>query len=221
MFLDGQKLYCFVWDFIDSNMYIMLNSDSALIVDPIYTEEVEMFLRENNTKFAYVILTHEHFDHINGLNFLRGLFPVAVYCHKVCAMNIENPAKNLSDKIDVLTMDNPVFSGKLKIAPFSCKADVTFDDEMDIQWETYRIHMFSTPGHTPGSICAVLNDKYMFTGDTLLSIPTLTRCPSGNKRIFIDSTLSKLKNLENKINLILPGHGNTGSPKEFLKKYEV
>ena len=35
-----------------------------------------------------VFLTHEHFDHINGLNKLRDKIPCTVYAHAVCSRNI-------------------------------------------------------------------------------------------------------------------------------------
>lgn len=41
------------------------------------------------------------------------------------------------------------------------------DDGFTIMIGKSKLHVMHTPGHTPGSLCFVLDEKYVFTGDTL------------------------------------------------------
>jgi glyoxylase-like metal-dependent hydrolase (beta-lactamase superfamily II) len=53
-----------------------------------------------------------------------------------------------------------------------------FGNRMDIPYEPVadgqavvaggvRVRCLATPGHTPGSMCYVVDDRYLFTGDTM------------------------------------------------------
>ena len=81
--LDGISMYCFQWSYIDTNMYVFIENGSGLIIDPVWTSEIEQFLMERTITDIIVILTHEHFDHINGLNWLREHFSCKVYANEV------------------------------------------------------------------------------------------------------------------------------------------
>lgn len=218
--LDGNKMYCFQWDYIDSNMYIILEKKEAFIVDPVVTEEIKAFWAKQDVTKILIILTHEHFDHINGLNWLRGNFECEVIANEICASNIESESKNLSNMAEVIVLFNEnIRERKIKILPFKSWADVRFCNTKKIKWQSHNIILFTTPGHTDGSICILLDEKYLFTGDTLLNIPTVTRLPGGNKKKFEQITLPLLKNMESKILKVYPGHGDFGMIHEMLTKY--
>jgi len=72
-----------------------------------------------------------------------------------------------------------------------------------------KFKIIHTPGHSPGSMCILVNDKRLFTGDTLFN-GIFGRCdfPDSDKRKMFES-LNKLKNLDENI-LILPGHNYSG-----------
>ncbi len=140
------------------------------------------------------LLTHEHFDHINGINWMLENFDIDVCCSRACAERICSASKNLSDKSDVIVMFNSSLQKKnLHIKPFECKAGIVFEDEFFLSWNDNQISIISTPGHSPGSVCIFWEDKFVFTGDTLLQYPTITRLPGGNKKIFLERTVPFLK----------------------------
>ena len=56
---------------IDSNMYVILENKKALIIDPCVSEEAKEYLKSEQVKEILVLLTHEHYDHISGVNWLR------------------------------------------------------------------------------------------------------------------------------------------------------
>ena len=61
---------------IISNCYILYSDSKCIIVDPGSSSNIEIleFLKLNNLSPEYIFLTHEHFDHIWGLNDLKSIF---------------------------------------------------------------------------------------------------------------------------------------------------
>lgn len=181
--LGKTPMYCFQWDYIDSNMYVMAEENWGLVIDPIYTEEVRTFLEKQKFQKIWIFLTHEHFDHINGLNWFREQFPCIAYGNETCAGNIQSASKNFSDKSEIFTMFHPEIKRRnITITPFHCCVDGIVRGGESMDWQGHTLDFMDTPGHTEGSMCIVFDKKYMFTGDTLLLIPTITRLPGGSKR---------------------------------------
>lgn len=215
--LGKTPMYCFQWDYIDSNMYVVVEDEWGLVIDPILTEEVKKFVLNKKIQKFLILLTHEHFDHINGLNWFREQFPCSVYANETCAENIRSESKNLSDKSEIFFMFHPEIKNRnMKIMPFYCKVDEIIRGGGSITWEGHSIEFMDTPGHTDGSMCIVFDKKYLFTGDTLLLIPTITRLPGGSKKKFETVTIPLLKSIQTKIVKVYPGHGDFGKLEEML-----
>lgn len=206
---DGLDVYLFVWDFVDSNAYVLEDEGTALVIDPVDTEEFWGFIERQKIRTADVVLTHEHFDHISGLNKLREKMGCKVYAHRKCSENIGIITRNLSSAAGVLVQVSEKLQGKdLFGEPFICApADVIFDENHVFFWKGHKVEMTHTPGHSAGSICVVLEEEILFSGDTLLEEPTITRLPGGNKRIFCENTMPWLKEKLTMMKWILPGHG--------------
>jgi len=68
-----------------------------------------------------------------------------------------------------------------------------------------RIRVMLTPGHTPGSVCLLVDDSALLTGDTLfIGDCGRTDLPGGNDRQMYD-TIQKLKELPDDV-VVYPGH---------------
>lgn len=65
-------------------------------------------------------------------------------------------------------------------------------------------------GHSNDSIIAVVDDKYMFSGDTVLSNPTVTRFAGGSTKNFWNDDIPRLKDYIPYIEIVFPGHGGVG-----------
>ena len=63
-----------IFEYIDSNMYVVVEKDKALIIDPHKNNEVYNLLLKNNVKDITMLLTHEHLDHISGIKWLKDNF---------------------------------------------------------------------------------------------------------------------------------------------------
>ena len=131
---ENKKIQSYVFYPIDSCMYIWQEEDSVVIIDPCVSKDALLYLRERNINRILVILTHEHYDHISGVNWLKENFAkVSVLCSQLCAGALDNPYRNLSEFWEVL------FIGKeekiqehirnMDIQPYSCEADETFEGE--------------------------------------------------------------------------------------------
>jgi len=89
--------------------------------------------------------------------------------------------------------------------------DILLQGDEIIQCGALSIKAIHTPGHSPGSTCFLLNGKYLFTGDTLLSgVVGPTNLPFGDRDRLKDSIKSKLFRLPGEIE-IFPGHGEAST----------
>lgn len=195
--------------YIYSNMYIVSFQGHSIIIDPCISKEALIDIKDNLLSIDYIILTHEHYDHISGVNWLKGLFKCKVICNSECAKAIPYPNLNLSKYFDVLIEVLPEDKKPIKsltVKPYSCFADIIFQNQKSVEWKGYKLDLISTPGHSKGSICILLDDKYLFSGDSLLrDYPTVTRLKGGNSKTYKDKTLKFLKSLSSEI-AVFPGH---------------
>ena len=96
---------------------------------------------------------------------------------------------------------------KRNYRPYTCLADKTFEKETELTFGNLTFHVIPTPGHSPGSTCYILNDRIVFTGDTLLQDnAVITRFPESDDMIYKQVALPFLKSLRKDM-VIMPGHG--------------
>jgi len=85
-------------------------------------------------------------------------------------------------------------------------ADVTVDDGDVIHVGNVPIKVIYTPGHTPDSICLLVDKKKLLTGDTLfVGECGRTDLPGGNSRSMYNSLFNKLLKLSDDVE-VYPGH---------------
>ncbi|MBI2082640.1 MAG: MBL fold metallo-hydrolase [Deltaproteobacteria bacterium] len=147
-------------------------------VDPAW--EVDRLLglaKKDGYQVRKILLTHRHFDHVEGVEKVVEQTGAEIFINH---LDQEAVKKSQGKKI-LLTAGKEFPIGKLKVV---------------------AIH---TPGHTPGSTCYLVEDLYLFTGDTLFQ-GNCGRCdlPGGDSRELFQS-LQKLKGLDPTIK-VYPGH---------------
>jgi hydroxyacylglutathione hydrolase len=183
---------------INSNCYIISkkNSENCIVVDPAQEQGYSLieYLSTNNLSPSFIILTHEHFDHISSLEFLRTKYNCKVIASIICSESITNSKKNLS-----------VFYDQ---KGFNClPADLLIENNGSLfEWQNSVFNFYLTPGHSEGGICFSLGNN-LFTGDTLLqSNKTVVKLPGGNKRK-LDKSVNMLFELFGGETWVFPGHG--------------
>jgi glyoxylase-like metal-dependent hydrolase (beta-lactamase superfamily II) len=180
---------------ITSNGYVIhhQNNEHCIVIDP-GSENISIFQDHiGNKKVDFIILTHEHFDHIWGADEIRKNYNAQLCCSKETNWAIVNKKKNLS-----------LFYNQIGFELLPC--DIILANEQIVDWHGIDIFVIATPGHTPGSICLKMENN-LFTGDTFIkSVKTVTKLPGGNKKD-LEESMQKLKIMEfYKLNLYC-GHG--------------
>lgn len=191
------KVKRFTYGSCVSNSYVLTkeNSDLAVLIDCCgANKKILDYISECGCKLSAILLTHGHFDHIEGYRALRDLTGAKVYI-----FNSEN--KFLSDKTLNLSESNEVL-----VENENNSADVLLNDGDVIKIGDFEIQVIHTPGHTSGSVCYKI-ENVVFTGDTLFRMTIgRTDLPTGVFSQELDSIFGKLLVLDDDTKLY-PGHG--------------
>jgi glyoxylase-like metal-dependent hydrolase (beta-lactamase superfamily II) len=100
------------------------------------------------------------------------------------------------------------------------KKDIEVNDGQSIKFEDIMLKIIHTPGHSPDSICIIINDKNILTGDTLF-VGSCGRVdlPGSNPNDMYNSIYHKIYNLDENL-IVYPGH-HYGSTKTSVLKNEI
>ncbi|RAX51902.1 hypothetical protein CCY99_08055 [Helicobacter sp. 16-1353] len=209
--IENLSIYRFVFRYIDSNMYVIIENNEALIIDPHFSKSMQKLLYENQIKNILVLLTHEHYDHICGIDWLSKHFNITLICQKACAKSILKNTRPLLisfilEERDRLNGTNNLEHFNKEYKAFSYNADIIFDDKFFYKWQNHHLAFYATPGHSFGSCCIVFDDKIIFSGDSLFKdIPIITRFPGGNTKDYKNITIPFLESLDRNL-IVLSGH---------------
>jgi hydroxyacylglutathione hydrolase len=158
------------------------------VVDPAW--EVDRILnlaRENDLTIRSILITHSHFDHINGVEDLLNRTSARVFINKAEAefMHATWPDTVRVDGGETIGMGN------------------------------VEITCIHTPGHTPGSQCFLVRDR-LISGDTLF-IGACGRCdlPGSNPEDMYYSLTQKLARLDDRT-IVFPGHNYAARPSSTI-----
>lgn len=185
---------------IDSNSFILYREDysNCIVIDPgtLECDKLIHHLNELKLKPKYIFLTHEHFDHIWGVNKLKDTYNSKIVCSKECAESIIHRKKNMSVFYDQKGFD-------------TYPADILIEDlNYHLVQDDLKIEFIESKGHSNGSIC-ILVENNLFTGDTILyNTKTVVKFPGGDKeklKLSLELIFSRLKD---KVISVFPGHGN-------------
>ncbi len=194
----------FITGQLENNNYLLLDEESkkAVLIDASLNSE-EIIEAVKGYDVEYILLTHGHFDHIMGLTSLKK----------------ELNAKAVINKNDIVVSDNineftRLFGLPDTIAP---TYENFVEDGDEIVVGNMKIKVITTPGHTEGGVCYLIENK-LFSGDTLFKQSVgRTDLFGGNYSKLVDSIKNKLFKLDDKIE-VFPGHGEMTTI-GFEKKY--
>ncbi len=96
------------------------------------------------------------------------------------------------------------------------KPDIPVDDGSIVLVGSVRIKAIYTPGHTLDSMCLLVNDAFLLTGDTLfVGECGRTDLPGGEPRKMYNSLFNKLLELDDAV-LVYPGHDYGSKPSSTI-----
>lgn len=200
---------------VKSNMYFILTENEAVVFDPCEDDELLAFLNSKGIDKVLILLTHGHYDHISGVEWLKDKTGAKLFCQAKCADRLANSKRPLARLVALVLAEEDRKDGghryqdfKESYKPFTIVADRTFEKEEKLVIGDLEFEVTSTPGHSEGSACYRLFGKMVFTGDTLLKDnAAITRFPGGNTDDYNRVALPYLRNLPDDT-IIMPGHGD-------------
>lgn len=151
-----------------SYSYVIMEGNAAIIIDPCELESVKQLLHKCIQNISCCILTHEHYDHISGLDWMH-LLKVPVLASEACNESLGSPKVNQSRYYDLFCILQKRLAGDIipDVKEYIGYADKLFHDEASFEWNGHHILLKETPGHSKGSICILIDNKYLFSGDSL------------------------------------------------------
>ena len=180
IFYDDQEKRCFVVDPGSEN-----------------TTLIETFIDEYCPIVDYIILTHEHFDHVWGCNALLSKYDCTILCSQYCSEALPDPKLNLS-----------AFNDTYKA--FGVRTDkviVVGDINNTINWQGIDLHFWDAQGHSKGGLMMQIG-VFIVTGDTLIKgLKTVTKLKTASKEKLLES-LDLLESMRGQHLIVCGGHGD-------------
>ena len=181
---------------LSQNTHLVEYNEGCVVIDAgCSIQEVKELTKK---EIKAVLITHAHFDHIIAIEEYdkQG---IKIYGHKSILEVLNNEINNAS-----FLFNKPT---KYKIKNLHLLED---KEEFDI--DELNIKCLSTQGHSIDSMSYLINDKYLFTGDTVFSVAVgRDDLPTSNTNKLIES-LNKILNLNYKT--LYAGHGRPSDKEE-------
>jgi len=195
-----------VGDMGNNNYLLTDNGEAALIDCTGVIPELEAVLKETNSELKYILLTHGHFDHIQGVKHLQDKYPdIKTYIHE-------------ADKETVDTTNE--FMKMVGLAPIDIpKIDGYLNDGDKFKLGNVELDVIHLPGHTPGGI-GFKYENMLFSGDTVfLNSVGRTDLPGGDYNTLVKTVTEKIFTM-NENTIIYSGHG-ADTTVGYEKKYNI
>lgn len=199
---------------VPSNTYLLIHEESrrCMVIDPGTREQanVRNYIQAHRLTLDYIILTHEHFDHCWGVNYLKETSPQAkVVATRLCAEWVQTP----------MNYFNQLYYNSDEMYQIE-KVDVIVEDvDWKLMWDGVPIVFVSTPGHTNKGMCIDIGGC-LFTGDTILyqTKPHLKK-RYGASKYELKNSIDNIYHSYSGGTKVFPGHGEPFLLKETEEFY--
>lgn len=195
----------------DNRAYLIEENGHAILVDAP-SEDLISKVTELELTLDYIFVTHEHCDHLWGLESIRREFNCATISTNEASRAFGDPKSNHAafHHIYITLRFGSEASQNIAADPkLSCReSDIVFDEKMSICWQGRTLMFIPTPGHSHGSGSLLLNNL-LFSGDTILKDEGIfTEFKDGSYEEYMNITFPFLMSLD-KNTLVYPGHGDS------------
>jgi glyoxylase-like metal-dependent hydrolase (beta-lactamase superfamily II) len=138
----------------DTNSYILtcpLTGDSVLVDAPAEASEILKALKETNPK--YILITHNHMDHLSALPEIKSKLKIPVGAHRMDAKGLP------------------------------LRPEILLEDGEKVSYGNTSLKVLHTPGHTPGSLCFLMGKYLISGDTIFPGGPGKTKSPTDLKLI--------------------------------------
>ncbi len=199
---------------VPSNAYLVIDEAEGrcIAIDPGSKEQTNMreFISSHGIMLDFIFLTHEHFDHCWGVNFLKDYFPKAeVVATKLCAEWVETP----------MNYFNKLYFDSEEM--FSSHVDVLAEEiGWHLTWCGNDIRLIDAKGHTNGGMCINVGNT-LFCGDTMIfKTNPLLKKKYGASVEDLKRTIKGIYHTFSGDTIVCPGHGDSFRLNEMQLFYE-
>lgn len=202
----------------DNRAYVIEENGHAILVDAPSTD-LTAIIKEQGINLDYIFLTHEHCDHLWGLNEIRTVFNPMVIATKAASISIGNARTNRAcvHHIYITVRFGAEQSKNCTPDPqMICdRADIEYEDTYNIEWMGHELAFYATPGHSRGSGMLLVDGKHLFSGDTMIKgQQVFTMFETGDMEMFKKETFPLIKSFSGKVT-VYPGHGDGFSLQDY------
>lgn len=178
----------------DNNAYVIIDrATRGSLFVDAPMESAKALDAAKGTDVQRIIVTHRHGDHWANIGEVKQATGAPAFCHE-------------SDR-----------------APYAASVDGTVEDGEQIAVGETSVRVIHTPGHTPGSICLLvdaIDGRVLISGDTLFpGGPGRSDSPDALREM-IASITSKLLVLPDDTR-VYPGHGDNTTIADAKREYGV
>lgn len=192
---------------LSNNVVFLIDDESkeTILVDPSYEPEILLkFTKDEQLKVKMILLTHGHFDHFAGVNYLNSMLS-------------EKPKLAMHrDDLELLKDGGGSKEFHMPVLPPN-EIDLFLEDQMELKLGNTTIQVRLAPGHTPGSVIFYIADaKTAVCGDVIFYHSVgRTDLAGGSHETLIESIRKQVLTLPQDTRLI-PGHGEETTVREEM-----
>jgi len=174
-----------------TNAYLLGENDRCILIDaPLGVGD---WLKNEGAKPTDILLTHQHYDHVEGLAELADQ-GIRVHAYSPHSQELT---------LELLLQQSGV---PLTVTPYT--VDHLLEGETSLKVSDWTFTLEHIPGHSLDSV-AFISGAYAFAGDTLFSGGVgRADLPGGDMELLIRGIREKLLTL-NDSTMVLSGHGPT------------
>jgi len=205
------------------NVYLVIADGKWMLVDvgakkylPIVYEAISSNgLELSNIKL--IVLTHTHYDHVDGLKEISERTGARILVHKNEAESLSSGYTRFPSGTGLIGKFIVLLGRKLypSLAAYEpVEADIVIDDRYEIGEFGTGVYIIPTPGHTSGSVSLIINNQFAFVGDSMFGIMKESIFPP-----FANDTVELMKSwqllADSGCQNFYPGHGTAISRERF------
>ena len=189
--LVNMNIRCYTGGMAQTNAYLLGENDNCILIDA--PEGVGDWLKAEGATPTDILLTHQHYDHVQGVAELTAQ-GVRVHAHSPYDKELT---------LETLLQQSGI---PLTVTPYTVADELADLDAIKVgDWTFNLAHV---PGHAPDSL-VFSTTGHAFVGDTLFANGIgRADLPGGDMALLVRGIHEKILSLDDDT-LVLPGHGPT------------